>query len=685
MKIGWLFLLLVCWTLAMLPANAEKPDFILITIDTLRADHLGCYGYKGGTSPNLDRFAAGAIRFQNAFSAVPLTLPSHATILTGLYPNKHSIRDNGVFPPPPATLAQRLQQAGYHTAAFVSGSPLLSSFSLGAGFDVYDDDFSGTERKADRTTDRALQWLQQAPHPRFLWIHYYDPHAGYNPPSPFKERFASNPYDGEIAFVDQQIGRLLERTGDATVIITADHGEGLGEHGELSHGVFLYNSTLLVPLLLKAPGIQARVQPDSVSLVDIAPTILQLAGSDAAGLDGVSLLATQKERILYSESLCAQRNFGFAPLFAEIDHGSKFILAPKPELYNLQKDPRESANVYKAGGSGEGKKLLQKYIQTGSKQTPEIPVDEENAEKLRSLGYIGGRNSQASNIDPKDRIAFIEDFNKAMSLLETRQYAEAESAFEKFVSLDSENALAFRFLGDALSAQGKFEDAANRYAQANSLMPDPETAIRLAKCEYSLGQKEKAEESLRQTIQQFPDYIRTPYELASLYAGEQRWEEARALLKGETAETYNQRGILDLMQSRWSDAIVEFKAAIQSGTSSRYWNNAGIAYQQNRDIDDAEAAFRKALELNPEYDECRANLAFLLIAKGNWSEALPHLKQVTASNSTFWKARLALAMCLENLDRKSEARTTYEQLLKDAPVSWPGRSQVEQRLTRIQQ
>ncbi|HET6268299.1 MAG TPA: sulfatase, partial [Acidobacteriota bacterium] len=306
----WLILVLVVMFAGSLFA-ADKPNIILITIDTLRADHLGCYGAKSNASPHIDQLAAKSVIFENAYSVAPITLTSHTTILSGVYPNKHGVRDNAVFAPAPQPLLQEsLKSGGYHTAAFVSGAPLLSRFGLTRGFDLYDDDFAGRERTAETTTQRALQWITHQKSPYFVWIHYYDPHAEYQPPASYRERFRNQLYDGEIAFVDDQIGNLLASIhSNAIILITADHGESLGEHGEKTHAVFLYNATLRVPLILFSPGIKPGRRPEPVSLVDIAPTLREAAGLSAAESDGVSLNKPSADRSLYAESLYAQRNF----------------------------------------------------------------------------------------------------------------------------------------------------------------------------------------------------------------------------------------------------------------------------------------------------------------------------------------------------------------------------------------
>lgn len=382
------FLIILCTPLWIF--SSSKPNIVLITIDTLRADHLGCYGYNKKTSPALDQIAATSLRFQRAYSAAPLTLPSHTTILTGVYPNKHGYRDNAFFAPTRYPLvSESLKKQGYHTAAFISGAPLSSRFGLNKGFDYYDDEFQGRQRTADETTSRALEWLKKAQGPYFLWVHYFDPHSPYDPPESYRKQFSTTPYDGEIAFVDSEISKLWKAIGDrAVVILTADHGESLGEHGESTHGIFVYDATLLVPLILHGPDINTGVRTDPVTLCDIAPTILQIAGaSPNPDLDGVSLLSESQDRTLFAESLYAKRNFGYSALFAGIRKNNKYILAPIPEFYDLKTDPNEKINLVKKSDPKQWAGPVEQYSKVVA-TTQEPPLPPEELEKLRSLGYV---------------------------------------------------------------------------------------------------------------------------------------------------------------------------------------------------------------------------------------------------------------------------------------------------------
>ena len=675
-------LFILCLLASLRLASESKPNIVLITIDTLRADHLGCYGYKQKTSPNLDAFATEALLFENAYSAVPLTLPSHATMLTGLYPERHGIRDNAHFVWKESPLVQlALQKHGYSTAAFVSGAPLSASFGLNRGFSVYEDQFTGTERAANETTERAISWLKNLRTPYFLWVHYFDPHTEYEPPPSFRKKF-SDPYDAEIAFVDQELSKLLQAVGkNATVLITADHGESLGEHGETTHAVFVYNATIHVPLLLRSPGLAPGKRNEAVSLVDIAPTILELAGVKPAQLDGGSLLQAKKGRTLFAESIYAQRNYGYAPLYASIREAKKFILAPEAEFYDLAADAKELNNLIKKSKVEEWQRAVRSYAKNGEggKAAP-LPPEEE--EKLRSLGYVSGSVAQ-TGVDPKKKIQIMERFRLGMVMLKEEKYNQAEARFREITGTEKHNGMAYRFLGDALSAQQKYAEATKAYSTSIARLPDPEVSIQLAKAHNKLRETDSAETVLLKTIQIFPHFVEARFELASFYSGQKQWDKALATLNQDQPEFHNQRGLVYLNQGDVSKAADEFLTAIRGSEIATYWNNLGIAYQRINRIKLAEEAYVRALQLNPSYAECEANLSFLLISLQRWKEAGQHLQHVTSSNPHLWRARMALGYVREMQGRNGDAMQIYTKLLTEAPQNWPERLQVETRLQKL--
>jgi choline-sulfatase len=663
-------------------AGEAKPGIVLITIDTLRADHLGCYGYKQNTSPAIDLFSKQALVFQNAFSAVPLTLPSHVTILSGLYPKAHGVRDNAHFAIKTSNLIpQILKQNGYCTAAFVSGSPLSASFGLNRGFDIYDDNFAGAERKANETTDRVLHWLNSAKSSFFLWVHYFDPHAEYEPPAQFRKKFRE-PYDGEVAFVDSELSRLFKQiSNDTAVIIAADHGESFGEHGETTHAVFLYNATLHVPLMLKIPGTKPAIRTDAVSLADIAPTILTLAGIKSVPMDGVSLLKESPDRTLIAESLYAQRNYGYAPLFASIKQQKKFIEAPQREFYDLPSDPKELHNLIQKSKVDQWAKPLREYSKDYL-QKPQASLPPEEEEKLRSLGYVSGGVAQ-TGADPKEKIQIMERFRLGMVMLKKEQYSQAETRFREIASTEQHNGLAFRFLGDALAAQHKYAEAAKAYSDSLHRLPDPEVAVQLAKAHNRLQQTAQAEKVLQQAIHDFPHAVEPAFELASLYTAQRNWNQALAILNRDQPEFHNQRGLVYLTQKDAQTAATEFQKAISMQERATYSNNLGIALQQLGQLNEAEKAYLRGLQLDPAYAECEANLAFLLISLRRWEEASEHLERIASANSKLWRARMALGYVREKQGREPEALEIYKRLLAEAPSNWPERGQLESRVKQL--
>ncbi len=452
-------------------ADRRLPSIVLLTLDTVRADRLGCYGRAGAETPNLDRLAREGARFDRAYAPAPLTLPSHASMLTGLYPNRHLLRDNGPYRlrADAPTLAECVKARGYETAAFVSAAPLERRVGLDRGFDRYDDalaERAGTyflpERAADRTSDAALEWLgprlrESSGPPLLLWVHTFDAHAPYAPPSPFAERHRESPYEGEIAFMDSQLGRLLDaiagssRADDTIVIAVADHGEGLGEHGEKTHGALLYDSTLRIPLIVKAPGRlpAGSVRPDRVCGVDVLPTALALAGILAPrGLDGVdrSVAGTSKSP-LFAESLDPWNQWGWAPQFAARSSvtGEKRIWDGPLKFHTAPEvDPAESAR------SGDSRVLDREILGYASRrEEADSTTKGTNASlasaRLLALGYVGGvvdppDSSRLAGLPAvSDRLAILDAIDAAIAWSQAGKPREAETRLARAAREDPEN------------------------------------------------------------------------------------------------------------------------------------------------------------------------------------------------------------------------------------------------------
>lgn len=416
----------------------EPPlGIVIITLDTTRADRLPVYGFAEAAMPHLERLAREGVVFDRATSVAPLTLPAHCSLFTGLFPPAHGVRDNGDPPlsPDHTTLAEMLRAQGFRTGAFVGSAVLDADRGLAQGFDQYAGvadigapRTAAARRRGDEVVTDAVRWIDGIEASRFfLWAHLYDPHRPYNPPEPFRSRY-SDPYIGEIAFADSQIGRLLDALDrrsllDRTiVVVAADHGESLDDHGERDHGVFVYQSTLHVPLIIRAPHVPPRRIADVVRLVDVMPTVLDLLGLNSAPVDGVSLAAMMHgdardvELDAYSESLYPQR-FGWSPLRALRAGRYKLIDAPRPELYDLDRDPFEQRNIYDerrtvAVALAQRLGTFDRALAPASRSASESPTSDELRQRLAALGYIASdppsRSSQDSNLpDPKDCIAVL--------------------------------------------------------------------------------------------------------------------------------------------------------------------------------------------------------------------------------------------------------------------------------------
>ncbi|RPJ69186.1 MAG: hypothetical protein EHM24_19300, partial [Acidobacteria bacterium] len=520
-----------------LPRQGDEPpaagplNVLLITLDTTRADRLGSYGHAPARTRHLDRLAAEGVRFQRAISPAPITLPAHASLFTGLYPFAHGVRNNGNFYLPDRfqTLATALQARGYHTGAFVSAFVLDRRYGLARGFDTYDDrqEAPGSqivtleaERRGDRTALVLHEWLdeharRQPNQPFFAWLHLFDPHEPYRPPPPFKEAFAGAPYDGEIAFDDAIVASVRERLerlalADRTLVVVAgDHGESLGDHGEETHSMFVYESALHVPLILWRPGLLpgGTVVEPPVRLIDVAPTILELLGAPpleaAQGRSLVPLILGRDKAAppaVYAETLLPQFYMNWAPLRAIRDERWKFIDAPRPELYDLQADPGETRNLL--GEHGSVARAMARELErltggsTGANSSG--TMDAETLEKLASLGYVGAgaepaRGADGSRADPKDFIGVFNQLRRANSAVRERRFDEALPVLERVLREDPRNAFAHLVLGSARMGMGDHPRAIAQFRRYLELVPTSAYAHHwLSICYIRLGDQANA-------------------------------------------------------------------------------------------------------------------------------------------------------------------------------------------------
>ncbi len=594
------------------PSVRPRPSLLLITLDTTRADAMGYAGGSGST-PNLDQLAASGRVFSQAFSAVPETLPSHTTMMTGLYPAAHGIHENGhVLDPALPLLAPALTDLGYRTAAFVSGFPLDHGFGLERGFAVYDDSFgTAQERSAAATTDRALAWLaQSSSEPIFLWVHYYDPHAPYQPPESYATRFGANPYAGEIAAMDEQLGRLVAafraRGGSAAILVAGDHGEGLGDHGETQHGHLLYGATSRVPLLLAGTGLSPARLDTPVSLRQVHATLLGLAkGETAPGLCG------DPREVVLVEAMKPYLDYGWSPQVAAIAGTRMAIRAGELELYDLIADPNQLKNLSPAERpTAEQAAALRDYPLPDSQSTAQA-VREEDLAKLQSLGYSASPG-----------IAKVSGPRPVPALMT-----------QLFPLLDA---------GSAAFAKGDYQASLRTYAQVLAADPDNLTVhLRQAVANGLLGRDREAESHFATAQRLSPDSTDVRHYLAMYQVQRQRWDEAAANFTFVLAR-----------QPRRLQALVEL---------------AHIRERQGQ-TDAAAVFYERAVALDPRNPETHLALTRLAMERGRSQAALEHLLAARELQGQAFGQNLELGACYMDLRRFDEAAPCFEQVTASSPA-----------------
>jgi arylsulfatase A-like enzyme/Flp pilus assembly protein TadD len=556
-----LCLLLLSPALAAPPAN--PPNVILITLDTVRADRMGFLGSKLGLTPQLDALASQGVVFEHAYSQAPITPVSHATILSGTYPQFHGIRNFGDrLPPSVPFLPDILHAQGYHTGAFV-GSIILdpkNGFASGfeRGFDVYNAGFhrqkvgehreASIQRRGEVTLNFVLEWVgQQKGAPFFLWFHLWDAHDPYNPPEPFRSRFPNTPYNAGIAYVDAIVGKLFDYLrsqglyDNTLIVVAADHGESLGDHGELTHSIFLYDSTIHVPLLVKFPANRSAGQrvSSTASLVDLAPTLIDSLGqTPPPAMQGRSLLSLignphPENRPSLATGDHSERSFGWSALVSLRIGSQLYVRAPKPELYDLVSDPGAKANLYTDKRAAAVRMAVQldsfvKRISEGAPQALQDGLDEKSREKLSALGYVAsGKATPLTRIDPKDRIDVANDMHDASLAIEEGKEASVIPLLLRVVAKDPQVQAAQYYLGIAYSRNGKFAKAIPPLRKAVELRPDALMAqYELAICLYETGDLKTAAAHFEILVENRPDWSDARYSMASIYARTGRPEEA---------------------------------------------------------------------------------------------------------------------------------------------------------------
>jgi arylsulfatase A-like enzyme/tetratricopeptide (TPR) repeat protein len=646
--------------------GTSSNNVLLITLDTTRADHLGCYGYKSAKTPNLDRLAREGIRFARAYCPAPLTLPAHASIMTGLYPVTHGVRNNGHdLPSGIRTLAEILKGRGYATSAFVSSFSVDSRFGLDRGFDVYDDTFrsdspfktQNAERRAEETFAIFSRWLENNGKNRFFgWIHYFDPHLPYDPPSPYKEEFDANPYDGEIAYMDRYVGAVLDRLKElgvlekTLIVIAGDHGEGLGDKVELGHGIFLYEEALRVPLILHNPAVfpRSQVVGSQVRLIDVAPTILEIIGlkNEAAGMTGESLVAwlrgkSKNDLDSLVETFYPRENFGWSELIGLVSGRWKYIQSPRPELYDLKNDPGEKENRIASSGSRAGelkKRLEQEFLgaSAGSRSASErTGVSSEDQERLRSLGYVNfapaGRG--AALPDPKDKIPLLKLIQQAQAYELEEKYAEAEQAYIRVLADVPDSPAGYVNLALARARQKKFDQAIGTLKDGIARIPDSEILlVRLGHTYLVTGNSRDAFATMNRVLILNPRNVDALTVGAGILDTEGRKEEARAYYDRALAIEPESRFLRmsyagNLASSgRLREAIEVYEELIDDFPEEQAFHQyIGIAYSYLGEYAQAVSWLERAVAIRPT-PTGYFNLALAYDKSGNVPDAVKYFK-----------------------------------------------------------
>lgn len=669
----WLALGLRLW-------GGTSPSVILISVDTLRADRLSCYGYRGQRTPNIDAIAQGGTLFSQVSSPVPLTLPAHVSLLTSTYPFANGVKDNGEQLGPAAiTLATVFKGRGYRTAAFVGGFVLDRRFGLARGFDVYDSPFQvhtvagvdtgDIKRPAEEVVRAAMRWLEApSTRPYFLFLHLYDLHTPYDPPPAWRARSGGG-YAAEIGYVDESLGRfwkfLAQRRllDQALVVFTSDHGEGLGDHGESTHGYFIYQSTLRVPLIFHWPAGGRRLASEvsePVSLVNVAPTILEFAGVPAPRqMQGRSQFSTARpDEGVYSESRYANTHFGCAVLRSLRAGRYKYVEAPRPELYDLSRDPGESRNLYattRALADSYRSRLRAfgaRFPRTSS--TPAAMVSPETMVALRSLGYLAGGGSAGSfsggGADPKDHIADFETSGRAIALASAGRIAEANKLLESL--LDRLPAAADLRMNLGLNEQrlGQHLEAARNFRLI--LKRDPQNAIalfNLAVSSYALRQYDESIRALQITLRLRPYYTRAEELLGTIRFERKEWKGARESFEHiltvapEDYAAHFNLGVLCTLEGKWEEGERHLWLALKANPRSAEAQNAvGSLYLRRGNLDRAESAFAEAIRLDPHFAWAHYNLGLILRRRNRIPDAAREFRAALAADPQFGAARTAV-------------------------------------------
>jgi choline-sulfatase len=642
-------------TKAPVRARPTKPNVLLITIDTLRADRLGCYGYKDIQTPVIDALARDSIVFDRAIAQVPLTWPSHAAILTGTYPFQNGVQDFTGQPLEPRfrSIAQAFKEQGYSTGAVVSAFVLDRSWGLARGFDFYDDAFSAetfakkdiglVDRRATESVAHAVSWLKkQSGHPFFFWLHLYDPHSPYDPPEPYKSEYRTHPYDGEIAYADHALGSLItwlkqnRLYGSTVIALLSDHGESLGEHGESEHGFFIYNSTVQIPLLLKpraGSGFRAARVSTPVETTALAPTLLQLGKlTDAIEkqFSSPSLLRREPsaKSTAYSETSYPFSSFGWSPLGALQTDQYHYIEAPNPELYDLSSDPQEKANL--ASQRKASVAIFKDELQKLQSNHPFQPVgttasnlQPDAVEKLRSLGYVAYRSpafkeAPAAGLpDPKSKLWEFNSILKAADAFQAGDFEAGKTLLENVRSQDAKMHIVPFMLGETALRRRNWTEAAAELQKCLELNPGFDQAmVGLARALAGLDKPNEAMPWIEKALKFNPQNYRAWYERGSIASKTDRTAaiadmEKAISIQPNFAPVRRDLGMLQFEQKNYGEAAKQLAKAAELGIDDApLYNFLGISYSRTGRLREAAGSYKQALKIDPKLAEAHLNLGF---------------------------------------------------------------------------
>jgi choline-sulfatase len=655
-----------------------RPNIILISVDTLRADRLSCSSPGAAPTLNIDKLSQGGTLFSQDTSMVPLTLPSHVSMLTSTYPFVTGVEDNGDrLAPGAVTLAGTLRSQGYRTAAFLGGFVLDRRFGLDQGFDTYDSPSAATQgdssdpgdikRKGEAVVDAGEAWLNaNSNRPFFLFLHIYDLHTPYNLSAAEKDKYGEG-YGGELAYVDHVIGNFWDYLGahglidKSLIVFTSDHGEGLGDHGESTHGFFIYQSTLHVPLIIHWPAgkalMPARVDAPA-SQLDISPTILDAVRLRVPqSMEGKSLLAGAGSRDVYSESLYPQKHFDASALVSLRRGHYKYIEAPRPEFYDLTQDPGETVNLYPSRASlasayRERLNQLHTLYKPIAQGTPNA-LSPEAIERLHALGYLTGNHSghpsTASAADPKDRIADYEAYGRAISLASLGRLEEANSALAAILVRDGNLSDVHLALGLNEQRMGKDAEAVDQFRAV--LTSEPASALAhldLGMSYFNLHQFKNADKELNVTLAISPGYTKAELMLARTLAQEGEYDQSATefnrVLPETPYEAHDGLGMLAAMQGKWSESEQQLKSALAiNPAGAETHNTLGNVYLREGELVQARGEFEEAVRLKPDYAAAHYNLGMTLVALKDPDGARGEFEKALSADPNYLPARNALA------------------------------------------